>query len=447
MNSRIISSFVGPVGNLRLTGNRPFGAARTLLIYLTAFSLASFQAASAETEWLLPNFANRLSVEVKNPGKSSLQALVTLPMVKAQAVAPDFPGRLALAVLVDRNSGRPAAIIASQVDDLDGDGSPDEFEFPVDLAPHSQCSVEIYYSTTLADSFPWPKRVSAKHSYGYNREVAALESESVGYRTYGGFFLDLHGRKAGGAGLWNDAAGYVPIERDLGTGRDVLHIGATLGLGGVFLRREGKIYQPPANVPTYAHKPSPEMVPHYRVLAQGPLRAIIEATLENWQIDTDVIRLQARYSIDAGERFVRCRVNEIPIKIAKDHEYEIGVGVRELPAGAVSSDPGQLVVTGRQNARDGEIGLAIYFDPGQYSSASAIYTPDGSNRAVIGKVRLNRGSASEQTYAAAGAWSGSGIEPGELLKHLRDKVEAHAEIGALTFARTPYPEKLEAEPQ
>ncbi len=420
----------------------------TLLILLTVSALP-FQAASAETEWLLPNFANRLSVEVKNPGNSPLQALATLPVVKAQAVALNFPGRLALAVLIaGGQSGRPATIIASQSDDFDGDGTPDEFEFPVNLPPHSQCRVDIYYSTTLEDTFPWPKRVSAKHSYGYNREVAALESESAGYRTYGGFFLDFHGRKAGALGLWNDAAGYVPIQRDLGTGRDVLHIGATLGLGGVFLRRDGKIYQAPANAPTYAHKPSPEMVPHYRVIAQGPLRAIIEATLDNWQIENDRIRLEARYSIDASERFVRCRVSAIPVQLANDHEYEIGVGIRELPAGSVSSDPGQLIVTGRQNARDGEVGLAIYFDPTRYSPASAIRTADGSNHAVIGKVRLSPGTTSQQSYAAAGAWSGSGIANlGELLKKERERVEAHAEIGALTFARTPHPEKVEAEPQ
>ncbi|HEY3458337.1 MAG TPA: DUF4861 family protein [Bryobacteraceae bacterium] len=421
----------------------------TLFIHLAIISALPFQAAAAETEWLLPNFANRLSVEVKNPGNSSLQALATLPVVKAQAVALNFPGRLALAVLVaDGQSDRPATIIASQSDDLDGDGSPDEFEFPVDLPPHSQCRVDIYYSTTLEDSFPWSKRVSAKHSYGYNREVAALESESAGYRTYGGFFLDFHGRKAGAVGLWNDAAGYVPVQRDLGTGRDVLHIGATLGLGGVFLRRAGKIYQAPANVPTYAHKPSPEMVPHYRVVAQGPLRAIIEATLDNWQIENDSIRLEARYSIDAGERFVRCRVIATPVQVAKDHEYEVGIGVRDLPAGSVSSDAGQLIVTGRQNARDGDVGLAIYFDPTQYSPASTIQTADGSNHAVIGKARLSPGITSQQSYAAAGAWSGSGIaNPGELLKEMREKVEAHAEIGALTFASTPHPEKVEAEPQ
>jgi hypothetical protein len=413
------------------------------LVYLAIASAVPLHAAAAETEWLLPNFANRLSLEVRNNGNAQLRALATLPIVKAQAVAPDFPGRLALAVLVDNGT-----IIASQSDDLDGDGSPDEFEFPVDLAPRSQCRVEIYYSTTLEDSFPWPKRVSAKHSYGYNREVAALESELIGYRMYAGFFLDFHGRKAGATGLWNDAAAYVPIKRDLGTGRDVFHIGSTLGLGGMFLRRDGKIYQPPANVPTYAHKPSPEVVPHYRVLAHGPLRAIVEATLENWAIDGDVIRLRARYSIDAGESIVRCRVEVIPVKIAKDHEYEVGVGIRDLAAGSVSSNPGELIVTGQQNARDGQIGLAIYFDPNKYSSVAAVPTSDGSNRAVIGNGRVGPGHTGEQIYAVAGAWSGSGIENlAESLKQLRGQVEERPETGALTFARTPHPERVGAEPQ
>jgi hypothetical protein len=67
---------------------------------------------------------------------------------------------------------------------------------------------------------------------------------------------------------------------------------------------------------------------------------------------------------------------------------------------------------------------------------------------VIGNGRIAPGHASEQIYAAAGAWSGGGIkDPGESLKQLREQVEGHPEIGALTFARTPHPEKVDAEPQ
>jgi Domain of unknown function (DUF4861) len=208
------------------------------------------------------------------------------------------------------------------------------------------------------------------------------------------------------------------------------------------------VYQPPANVPTYAHKPSPEMVPHYRVVAQGPLRAIFEATLDNWHIDGDVIQLRARYSIDEGESIVRCRVEAIPIQIAEGHEYEVGVGIRDLPAGSVSSNSGQLIVTGQQNARDGKIGLGLYFDPSTYSSVTPVRTTDGSNRAVIGNDRLRPGHASELVYAVGGAWSGSGIENlSESLKQLQVKFEERSETGALNFSRTPHPEKVDAEAQ
>ena len=407
------------------------------------------QAAAMEAEWLLPNFSSRLSVQVRNNADVQLRGLATLRVAKAQAVAPNFPGRLALAVLVDRgNPAQPETIIASQSDDLDGDGSPDEFEFPVELAARSQCRVDIYYSETLEDRFSWPKRVGAKHSYGYNREVVALESELAGYRMYGGFFLDFHGRKAGANGLWNDAAAYVPVRRDLGTGRDVLHIGNTLGLGGIFLRRDENVYQPPMNVPTYAHKSSPGIVPRYRVVSEGPLRAIVEATLDDWAIGDDVFRLRGRYAVDAGENVVSCLVEVVPLRIASSHEYELGIGVRDLASGSVAASRGEIDVTGQQNARDGKIGLAIYFDPGMYSPASLVHTADGLNHAAIANQRVSPGQATSISYAAAGAWSGSGMENvAESLGNFRKQIAHVAEIAGLTFARTPHPEKVGAEPQ
>lgn len=412
------------------------------------FSVAPIHAAESQSKWLLPNFANRLSVDVHNPGSTPLKALAALPVVKAQMAAPDFPGHVALAVVLSDNGTGPGVVVPSQTDDFDGDGNPDEFVFPVDLPPNASCRIDIYYSTTLEDTFSWPKRVSAKHGYGYNREVAAFESELIGYRTYGGFFLDMHGRKAGSPGLWNDAAAYVPIRRDLGTGRDVLHIGATLGLGGIFLRRDGKVYQPPANVPTYAHKPSPEMVPHYRIIAKGPLRAIVEATLDNWQIDGDVIRLRARYSIDQRESLVRCHVEAIPLQVAAGREYELGVGLRDLPNGSVSSNPGQLVVTGKQNARDGEIGLGLYFDPARYTSVAPVRTADGSNRAVIAKEKLAPGRTVVEDYGVAGAWSGSGISNlSQSLIDVHALFEQKANVSTPVFSRTPHPDKVDAEAQ
>jgi hypothetical protein len=409
--------------------------------------LTIFSAAAQDGEWLLPNFALRLSVDVSNPASHEVRALVTVPVAAARAVAPDFPGTLALAVMLEAaGAQRKGLVIPSQADDLDGDGVPDEFDFPVMLRAGEKRRVDVYYSTTLRDPVAWPKRVNARHNYGYNREVAAIESEEIGYRTYGGFFLDVMARDAGRPGLYNDAAGYVPVRLDLGTGRDVLHIGDSLGLGGMFLRRGAKVYQPPMNVPTYAHKPSPEMVPHYRVIADGPLRAIIETNLSDWNVDGDLVTLKARYSMDEGEPFVRCQFEAIPVRMAAGRECEVGIGLRDLPAESRLPGSGRLIVSGKQNERDGVVGLGLYFDPADFPSAAEVRTSECGNRAVIHKDRLAAGQAVRGEYTVAAAWKGSGIEdPGRYLTEMAGRVAGKAKIEGFRFTRTPRPDRVEAE--
>ena len=422
---------------------------RITSLFLMGASILAAATTATENEWLLPNFASRLTVEVSNTGDTPAKGLATVPVAKARAVAPDFPGRIAIAIITNQSGAeaRPT-IVASQADDLDGDGIPDQFEFPVSLTAGEHRRVDIYYSTTLDDSISWPKQVQAKHRYGYNGQVAALESELIGYRTYGGFFLDVQGREAGSRGLYNDLAAYVPPRLNFQKGRDVLHIGDTLGLGGIFLRRGNRIYQPPMNVPDYAHKPSPELVPHYRVIAQGPLRAIIETTLARWTVDGDVVDLKAQYSIDAGETFVRCRFEATPIRVQPSHEYEVGIGIRDLPGESLLPAAGRLIVTGQQNQRDGKIGLALYFDNKQFTSIAPIRTSESSNQAVISNTRLKPGEAVSGEYTVAAAWSGSGIEdPEAALAALTKAAAQHIDTGAFRFATTPHPEKVDAESQ
>jgi hypothetical protein len=417
------------------------------LALVGSLALHAQRPASDAGNWLLPNLALRLSMQVSNSSGHDVRALVTLPVSKARALAPDFPGTLALAVLLNPpGASTQAAVIPSQSDDLDSDGIPDQFEFPVTLGAGERRRVDIYYSMTLRDSITWPKRVHAKHSYGYNREVAAIESELIGYRTYGGFFLDVMAREAGRPGLYNDAAGYVPITRDLGVGRDVLHIGDSLGLGGIFLRRAGKLYQPPMNVPTYAHKPSPEMVPHYRVIAYGPLRAIIETTLSDWNLDGDLITLKARYSMDAGEPLVRCEFEAIPVRVGVGREYEVGIGVRDLPdESRPAPAQSRLIVVGKQNERDGALGLALYYDRAQYPVDAAVRTTESMNQAVVHNSRLAPGRAVRGEYALAAAWKYGGIDdPG---KYLSSITIVQISVEDLRFSRTPRPEKVDAEAQ
>jgi len=404
-------------------------------------------AAPPADQWILPNFSQRLDVTVTNPGGTPVDTLVTLPVAALQRAAMGFPGSLAIAVVRNPPGSKySVTVIPSQADDLDGDGTADEFEFQVSLKPHESRQVEIYFSKTLHGKIIYPRSVHASHNYGYNRQTAALESESIGYRTYGGFFLDIEGRVAGHQGLYNDLNGYLAAHENFAVGKDIFHIGDTLGLGGLFLERNGKIYRPPMNMPDYAHKPSPEDVPHYRVLADGPLRAIIEATLEHWWVGDDEVAVRARYSIDAGEGFVRCRVQITPVKMSEGNIYHAGVGIRELPLEKSRKESGLLMLSGEQRPQTGRLALALYFNPKMASFSLPITTPDGKNEVAIFNKTLSCGQTVREDYAVAAAWNGSGVA--DLLGYLagmKGRVNATVVVSGERLEQTPQPERVEGE--
>src|SRR3954463_2571561 len=104
------------------------------LRWIATFVLAAsvqIWAADSVSDWLLPNLASRLTVQVSNPSTEPVKVLATIPIADARKTAPEFPGRLAFALLLNTGGkDRPATFLPSQSDDLDGDGTPDQFEFP-----------------------------------------------------------------------------------------------------------------------------------------------------------------------------------------------------------------------------------------------------------------------------------------------------------------------------
>jgi hypothetical protein len=305
-------------------------------------------------------------------------------------------------------------------------------------------NVEVYYSTTLRNRIPWPKHVDASHSFGYNRATVGLESEAVGYRTYGGFFLDVQGRNQGQPGLNNDLVGFFKASTPSSAGRDIFHAGDTLGLGGLFLRSGKDVFRPPLNMPDYTHKPAPLEAPSYRVISDGPERAVVEARMDRWTIGKDAVSIDAIYTITAGSEYVECRFRILPVSLTRT--YEVGAGIRYLPKMHKESAPGRLVLEGEQDPRIGPLGLALYFDPSTVSSVGTLTTKDSNNDVAIFRMRLEPGRAVTGHYWMASAWSGSGIH--DLLRHL-DKVEQEARvsvvISSFSHTSTPTPGRLEGE--
>src|SRR5688572_28086103 len=164
-----------------------------LLLPLAVASLLAMPALDSAPEpapWVLPNFAERLELDVVNDGDAPVDTLAVITIAEVAQKALRFPGTLAIVVAPgsphagSREAGAPPTFLPSQVDDLDGNGTPDELAFPIALGAKESRRIHVYYSSTLRDELPWPKRVHASHAFGYNRATAALESETIGYRTY-----------------------------------------------------------------------------------------------------------------------------------------------------------------------------------------------------------------------------------------------------------------------
>jgi hypothetical protein len=304
----------------------------------------------------------------------------------------------------------------------------------------------VYYSTTLRDSVAYPKKVHAHQNFGYNRQAVALESEIVGYRFYG-FFTDVQGRVAGFPGLNNNLVGYFGSGNPSIVGRDVVHIGDTLGLAGLFIRRDKQMYKPQMNVPDYAHKPSPPDVPRYRVIADGPVRAVVESWIDRWKAGDDEIRLRAVYSIGADSAHLDCRVELTPLHILGNRIYEVGIGIRHLPEGqTLDFAPGRLMVCGTEDPKAGRLGLAMFFDPKEIGSRETVASKEAGNEAVILARKLKSGEVVTFRYSVAAAWAGGGVDdlPGYLRKaELKSRMKVR--ITNLRFARTPNPERVEGE--
>ncbi len=408
------------------------------IVRFAFLSLGALPALTAQPvpakDWALSNFPLRLEFEVSNPSAAGVSTIAVVPISQAAQVAPQFPGTLAIGVML----GSPNKILPVQID------TSGEFIIPVELGPVETRTVHVYYSTTLHDSIPWPKRVHASHAFGYNRATIALESEVIGYRSYGGFFLDIQARREGAPGLYNSLVGYFGSRNSHEAGMDVIHLGDTLGLGGLFLRSGNDVYRPPINMPDYAHKPEVPMTPQYRVIADGPVRASVEARIPRWKIGGDEVDLRAVYSIYGGSGSVECQYEIKPLNVSRT--FEVGAGIRDLPQMKTDHRRGRLSLSGTQTKQIGPIALGLFYDPADAAESAPIATKDDKNECVVFRQRLAPGSAAIGRYWVAGVWSGSGS--GDLLSYLRaeePKAKSQVRVSGFRISKTPMPERIEGE--
>lgn len=213
--------------------------------------------------------------------------------------------------------------VPCQMDDLDGDGLPDELAFLTDIGKGEKQQVVVRLSPEERES-PYPTRTYAelvlrnpkvkeknKHNI-YLSSISidsntkepflvlhhhgiAFENELVAMRIYMDErqTIDLYGKLRKGLELHDTQFYTSAAQKAQGYGDDVLWVGNTFGLGAL----RGWDGDKPTMI-------SPVKQRSQRIVCMGPVRTIVEMTDKGWSYGTDdiAIDMTQRYTLYAGHR-------------------------------------------------------------------------------------------------------------------------------------------------
>jgi unsaturated chondroitin disaccharide hydrolase len=227
-------------------------------------------------------------------------------VAELKKIAPDFDGKTFVLTTSDAVTPEEDAKatefrpLPSQADDLDGDGTPDEIAFTVEPNTRIRRVVTLSYGPESAIAplrTPWPKRAHALYAKKY--EGMGWESDRVAWRIY---FdqrnaIDIYGKKQHGLALDYFAAPGVNYHAESPIGRDIFKNGDTLGLGSIGAVVDGKVV-----------KVSDVDERTWRVVADGPVRAIADLHYKGWKVGGRSVDLTSRLTIWAGQHGFEHRI-------------------------------------------------------------------------------------------------------------------------------------------
>ncbi len=331
-----------------------------------------------------------LVVTVVNPGDFLRQEeTIVVPwasiLAKAPALAP-------AAVSVWDTEGE----IPCQVIDADADGVPEEFLFQSGFAAHERkhFTIRAHSPRTV-----FPARVDAR--FVLPREDLAWENDRIAFRVYG---PALAGEVLNGIDVWTKRVRSLIVQKwyeksqaaapgsdtyhvDHGEGADFFSVGKSLGAGASGLWKNGTLHQP-------------GVFSSYRILANGPIRAMFRLVYDGGEIEGAPFSLEQTVSLDAGQNLNRI-----------DVVYSAPIDTLVVAAGLVSrknvlctSDPerGWMALWGPVNDEP----VNEFLGTGIVMPASIRRTPveQENQHLLLGSSRSNE----RLTYYAGAGWTRSG---------------------------------------
>ncbi|MGX4642653.1 DUF4861 domain-containing protein [Massilia sp. SYSU DXS3249] len=333
---------------------------------------------------------------------------ITIPWTEVNRA---LPGALIQRIVVKDGKGRvlPHQVtnVAPQAKDPNNVGAAyGELIFQHNFAAGEKtASFTVEKSETLAPVFP--ARVSAR--YVQERlDDFAWENDRVAHRTYGPALAAPAQPGSGkevlvtsGLDIWFKRVDYPIVDRwynkghdhyhkDEGEGMDMYNVGKSRGCGGTGVWNGTALFTS-TNYKTW------------KVLANGPVRAVFELTYEGWDAGGTQVTEVKRFTVDAGHQLDQI---DSTFTFSGPREITVAVGLNKTPSDK-KQDPTIAVAKNErdpsllqwvQQATNGAMGTAVVLP-----SASG-FAEDALNHLVLAKVE----SGKPLRYYAGAAWDRAG---------------------------------------
>jgi hypothetical protein len=336
------------------------------------------------TDWY-SDFKSRFAVEVTNPDSTwRLNEPVVLNIETVRKSLPDFNSRNF--VLTDNPRRICNREIASQADDLDGDGKADQIAFLADLRPYETARYWLYYSPTGERGNSYAPSTAATEKWPNARNGLAWESNRVAY-VFNGGRMEFLGKKEQNLVLKS----LIPSQEydsEQEWGMNVLNSGETAGIGGLIIWEGAKA------VPAFDGAGRNAISIQRRIVASGPVRTTGAVTLTGIG-GQHRYKIEERFSIYANGRYSE---NHVRISsIATSGAIQFGPSFVKMPNDRSFFDArmGYFGSWGRQNNIVQEIGQGAVFP----MNRASLRTTDNERHVV-----LQADSNGELTYYIVGDW-------------------------------------------
>ena len=332
------------------------------------------------------DFRSRFAVDVANPDSTwRLNEPIVLDIAAIRKALPDFNSRnFVLTEYPRRICNRE---IASQADDLDGDGKADQIVFLANLRPHETAHYWIYYSPAGERNNNYAPNTAATEQWPGTTDGLGWESNRVAY-VFNGGRMEFLGKKERALVL-KSLTPSQNYDSEHDWGMNVLSSGETAGIGGL------TIWDGDKALPAFNGAGGKVVSIKRRIVASGPVRTTVAAILTGIGAGQNRYNVEEQFSIYANGRYSENHVRIVSTKGSR--AIRLGPSFIRMPndRSFFNAAKGYFGSWGRQNNIVQEVGLGAIFPIGIASLR------DGENERHI---VLQTTPGNELTYYTIGDW-------------------------------------------